>query len=381
MRTVALDLGAKKIAYCEVAGGEVIRRTTVSELETLESLLGPQAPRARVAIEACREAWFVHAKLTEWDNEVLLVDTTRSRQMGIGQHRRKTDRIDAEVLARSVERGRVPLAHLLSPHRQELRRQLGVRRALVETRAQYITTIRGLVREQGKKLPSWDTRDFLARMRKTELDAKIQSVVDPLLAPLQVVDVQLADLDRAVESLSQTEPVVSLLTTAPGVGPIVAMSFVSVIDDAKRFHRAHQVEAYLGLVASENTTGGKRRLGSITKHGNSYLRSLLVQAGWNIMRLSDHADPLRQWGHALAKRRGKRIAVVALARRLAGVLWAMWRDGTVYDTDFASRTSACGLKAAARQIEDQAATLERAAKPKRCRSTRSGHAREVTRSP
>ena len=127
---------------------EVITRTTASSLFALEQLLEPTAPPARVAIEACREAWFVHAKLTEWGNEVLLVDTTRSRKMGIGQHR-KNDRIDAEVLAKAVETGGIPRAHLLSPHRQELRRQLGVRRALVETRAQYVTTMRGLAREHG----------------------------------------------------------------------------------------------------------------------------------------------------------------------------------------------------------------------------------------
>src|SRR5690606_9704221 len=94
MRSVALDLGAKKIAYCEVSDGEVVDRAMVSSLSSLESLLGPRAQPARVAIEACREAWFVHATLTAWGNEVLLVDTTRSRKLGIGQHRRKNDRID-----------------------------------------------------------------------------------------------------------------------------------------------------------------------------------------------------------------------------------------------------------------------------------------------
>jgi hypothetical protein len=91
MRSVALDLGAKKIAYCEVSGGKVIARAMVSSLSSLQPMLGPEAKPARVAIEACREAWFVHAKLTEWGNEVLLVDTTRSRKMGIGQHSRKND--------------------------------------------------------------------------------------------------------------------------------------------------------------------------------------------------------------------------------------------------------------------------------------------------
>ena len=93
--------------------------------------------------------------------EVILVDTTRSRQMGIGQHGRKTDRIDAETLARALEAGRIPVAHVLSAERRELRRVLAVRRCLVEARAQMVTTIRGLVREQGGSLPSCHVDRFV----------------------------------------------------------------------------------------------------------------------------------------------------------------------------------------------------------------------------
>ena len=128
MRIVALDLGVRKTSYCELSQGQVVQRTTVCEFESLKPLLGPDQPTAKVAIEACREAWFVHDLLVEWGNEVVLVDTTRSRQMGIGQHGRKTDRIDAETLARALEAGRIPRAHVLSPSRRELRRVLGVRR-------------------------------------------------------------------------------------------------------------------------------------------------------------------------------------------------------------------------------------------------------------
>ena len=97
MRNVALDLGVKKTTYCEVAEARVVRKATVTEVSSLVSLLGPNQPSARVVIEACREAWFVHDLLGEWGNEVLVVDTTRTRQLGIGQHHRQTDRIDAEV--------------------------------------------------------------------------------------------------------------------------------------------------------------------------------------------------------------------------------------------------------------------------------------------
>ena len=105
MRKVALDLGTRKTAYCEVRDGKVVQRRTEDAVRDFEPLLGPEQPEAAVAIEACREAWHVHDLLTIWGNQVVLVDTTRSHRLGIGQHGRKTDRIDAEVLALALERG------------------------------------------------------------------------------------------------------------------------------------------------------------------------------------------------------------------------------------------------------------------------------------
>jgi transposase len=365
MRMVALDLGKKAIAYCEVKDNAVVRRTTVGSLETLEPLLGPEQPAARVAIEACREAWFVHRKLTEWGNEVLLVDTTRCKEIGIGNHRRKNDRIDAEVLARAVERGGIPLAHLLSPHRQELRRQLSVRRALIETRTQYVTTIRGIGREYGLPLPSCDAEDFAARLRRKPLPTELAAIVNPLVTLLETLEVQLFTVEQRLSALSAQEPIIAQLTSTPGVGRIVAASFVSVIDDAHRFRNAHQVESYVGLVPSEDSSGGKRRIGAISKKGNSYLRALLVQSAWIILRSPNRVDPLHQWAQATAQRRGKRIAVVAVARKLAGLLWAMWRDGTVYDVDLTATSGARGLRAAAQATEQRATALEDTARKER----------------
>lgn len=206
-------------------------------------------------------------------------------------------------------------------------------------------------------------------IRKAQLSAEVRSVIDPLVATLQPLEVQLAAVEQRLDQLCAVEPVVAQLTTTSGVGTIVAASFVSVIDAAQRFRSAHQVQSYLGLVPSEDTTGGKRRLGAISKHGNSYLRALLVQAAWTILRQSARTDPLQRWALAIAERRGKRIAVVALARRLAGVLWAMWRDGTVYDPELAAKSGARGLRKAAQNIEFRAAALERAAIKVRRRST------------
>jgi transposase len=361
MRSVGLDLGAKKISFCEVDGGRVVTRRTVSSLAELEDVLGPKTPPARVAIEACREAWHVHDVLTGWGHGVQMVDTTRVGKLGIGQHGRKTDRIDAEVLARAVESGHVPRAHVLSPARRELRMQLSVRRALVETRAQYVTTVRGLLRARGKRLPSCDVDVFVMRFREAGFEADVHELCTPLLDVLVALEPRLTLVESKIQQLSEREPVTNLLMTVPGVGVIVAAMFVAVIDEAKRFSKAHHVESYLGLVPSEDSTGGKRRIGAISKAGNPYLRSLLVQAAWCILRTRDASDPLKAWGDAVEQRRGKRIAVVALARRLAGVLWAMWRDGTVYDPAAIGKASALGTSAQAQAIKHRAKALAQAA--------------------
>jgi hypothetical protein len=148
--------------------------------------------------------------------------------------------------------------------------------------------------------------------------------------------------------------------SVPGVGLMVATVFVSVVDNAGRFKRAHELESYLGLVPAEDSTGGKQKLGSISKAGNSYARALLVEAGWSLLR-SRSTDPLAMWGQQIANRRGRRIAVVALARRLAGVLWALWRDKTTYDPEKLGKATAQGLQRQADDIERSAQDFKRAA--------------------
>jgi transposase len=360
MRTVALDLGSK-ISFCEVKDGQVVQRATVQGVSGLLELLGPNTSPARVAFEACREAWAVHDQLEAWGHEPLMLDTTRIRQLGVGQHKRKNDRIDAETMARALEVGRVPLAHVLSPKRRELRLQLSVRRSLVATRAEYITQIRGLARAHGKRLPDCRTDKFVEHFRKTPLDDATRMLAEPLTKVLEALNPQIALVEAKLEQLCAQEPVIKRLSTVGGVKLIVAAAFVSVIDEAKRFRRAHDVEAYVGLVPSEHTSI-HRRLGAITKQGNSYLRALLVQAAHSVFRLRGD-DPLKRWGEAVAQRRGKRIAVVAVARRLVGILWAMWRDGSVYNPTKLGFASAAGLSTHARELTAEAQEQRAAVAP------------------
>ena len=360
MRNVALDLG-KRISYCEVRSKTVVARKTVNSVEELDQLLGVDKPLARVAIEACREAWAVARWLKARRHTVLLVDTTRVRALGIGHHNRKTDRIDAEVLARAVERELIPEAHLLSETQQEVRLQLGTRRALLDVRTKYVVTIRHMLRARGVRLKKWNADVFVEQIEQMKLAEEDKLLVSPLITVLKTLAPELEKAEARLAELAGRERITQKLQTAPGVGPIISAAFVSVIDQPKRFKKAHQVESYLGLVPSEFTSG-KRQVGAITKRGNAYLRSLLVQAGWNILRSREaQREPLVAWAHALAARRGKKIAVLAVARKLAGILWAMWCDDSTYDPVRAGLASAEGLHALSERQRGTAEAITRAA--------------------
>ena len=171
---------------------------------------------------------------------------------------------------------------------------------------------------------------FVAGLRKSQLPQKFAELIEPMASVLEKTDVELARVEIGIQRIVDDEPQVRLLMTIPNVSVIVAAVFVSVIDDARGFRNAHQVGAYLGLVPSEKSSGDRRRLGAITKQGNSYARAVLMQASWGEMRSARQDDPLQQWAGDVARRRGKFIAAVALARRLAGIMWAMWRDDRTY---------------------------------------------------
>ena len=200
MRNVALDFGGK-VTFCEVANGTVIARATVSEFWHLGKLLGPDSPPARVAVEACREAWFLHDQLKAWGHEPLIVDTTRCKKLGIGHHKRKNDRIDAEVLARAVEENRIPLAHVLSAPRRALREQQSVRRTLVEARAQQIVCVRGFIRAATlKKVKGCaDPARFVRLVRALELKDSCRELVAPLLDTIADLNVRIGKVDLALE--------------------------------------------------------------------------------------------------------------------------------------------------------------------------------------
>jgi transposase len=168
------------------------------------------------------------------------------------------------------------------------------------------------------------------RLAQLALPPALATTVAPLARVIETVTTEITALDQDLRARAAADPIVQRLRTVPGVGVIVALTFRTQLDTIDRFIDAGQVSAALGLVPREDSSAERRHRGHITKAGPRELRSLLVQAAWACWR-SKQSVTLRAWADQLAARRGRRIAVVALARRLSRILYALWRDGSTFD--------------------------------------------------
>jgi len=223
------------------------------------------------------------------------------------------------------------LAHRKSARQHEVQCRLNVRQELTQARTRAISLARAITRAAGLRIRSGRTETFLDRLAALELPAAMKTTLSPLRSIIEVLDDELVNADEWFETMAGADPVVTRLTTLPGIGPITATAFVAALDSVSRFERAGQVTSYLGLVPHEHSSGEKQHRGRIMRSAQPYLQSLLVQTAWRISRSSNPATTaFRAWAEAIARRRGKKVAMVALARRLARTLFAMWRDEADY---------------------------------------------------
>ena len=187
-------------------------------------------------------------------------------------------------------------------------------------------------------MPSGSTTTFARRVAGASVSAATRAAIAPLLELLTALAPLLVRADEWTRTAAGRDGVAQRLMTAPGVGPVVALAFQATIDDVGRFATPGAVASYVGLVPREASSGERQRKGSITKAGPTYMRMLLVQSAWTLWRSPRGSAALHAWVRRLGERRGRGIAVVALARRLARILWAMWRDGRDFDATRVGRT-------------------------------------------
>jgi len=339
MEMIGLDLHKRETQLCICTeDGTIVEQRIATSRERFTAVLGAR-PRARILLEASTESEWVARHLESLGHEVIVGDPNFAPMYATRTRRTKTDRRDARALLGANQVGAYRPAYRVSDARRHVRAELAVRETLVRTRARYITLAKTLVRRDGLRVPTSSPAVAVRHIHALPVLADALSLspflgeeLAPLTAILAPLSAEIAAADRRLEAHAATDPDVARLMTMPAIGPVTATALVATIDDIQRFRSAHQFEAYLGLVPSEQSSGERQHRGRITKTGNARMRWLLIEAGWRVLHAKTPATAaLRTWALGIAARRGKRVAVVALARRIAGILFAMWRDGVSYD--------------------------------------------------
>ena len=284
----------------------------------------------RILVETGTESEWVAQALESAGHEVVVADPNYAPMYGERQRKVKTDRRDVAALAEANRRGWYRATHRVAAAQRATRQLLRTRRQLVQMRSGAVALIRSLLKQDGYRLPSCGAERVPAKLAQLPLPAWLVAAVTPLARTVEATTTEIGGLDHQLRERAATDPIVQRLQTVPGVGLIVALTFRTQLDTIDRFTHAGQVSALIGLVPREDSSAERRHRGHITKAGPRELRSLLVQAAWACWR-SKCSAPLRAWAEQLAARRGRRIAVVALARRLSRILYAIWRDGSTFE--------------------------------------------------
>jgi transposase len=331
MQHVAIDLGGKESQACvRAADGRILHEGKLPTA-SIEAFLRRQPP-SRVVLETCAEAFRVADAAIGCKHEVRVVPATLVRSLGVGARRIKTDRRDAQVLSEVSCRIDLPSVHVPTDLARQRRNMCGMREELVSGRTALINCVRGWTRTELLKVRSGASETIPVRVREAALKhpSGLPEYVERLLKMIESFNEQIAKADEELERMAADDPICKRLMSVPGVGIVTSLRFVAAIDDVSRFANAHAVQGYLGLTPGENSSSERQQRTGITKAGPAAVRRALVQAAWNLRRHRP-LDPVSQWAAQVEHRRGKFVATVAVARKLAGILFAIWRDGSVYE--------------------------------------------------
>jgi transposase len=328
MEHCAIDLGGRKSQVCvRSPNGDLLFEGPYDTHSLPDFLRG--IPPSRVIVETAAESFRIADVAKAAGHEVRVVPATLVRSLGVGARKTKTDQKDARVLSEVSCRIDLPSVHIPSARSREWKTICGMHDALVTARSKLINNLRGWVRGQGLRLRKGQAETFAKRM--TALGPLPDYVAAQVQALTELTE-RIRLSEKRIETLAANDELCARLMTVPGVGPSTAVRFVAAIDDITRFASAHKVESYLGLVPGEFSSSDHQQRLSITKAGPTSVRWVLCQAAWALQircrRVA--ARPLQLWAAEIEKRRGRRVATIALARKLAGILYALWRDGTTY---------------------------------------------------
>jgi transposase len=326
-----LDISVKTTAVCVVDGsGRVLLETVVdsSPDAIADRLRELDQPLERIGLEAGPLSQWIYGGLIDIGLAPICVET-RHMHAALSAQINKTDRNDARGIAQMMRVGLFKAVHVKTPASQHRRLLLTSRKLLQRKIYDIENDLRGSLRNFGLKVGVVGAVKFEDRIRELVADHPlVAAIVGPLLEARAALRTQFAKLHRMLLELVRTDPICCRLMSAPGVGPIVALTFRTCVDNPARFSRSKCVGAHYGLTPRLYQSGEVARTGRISRCGDVMLRSSLYEAALVVLTGRGRWNPLKAWGIAVARRRGMQKAIVAVARKLAIVLHRMWRDNT-----------------------------------------------------
>jgi len=329
--TIGLDIAKSVFQVHGVdAAGEVVMRRQIRRAQLLQFFA--KQPTCLVGIEACASAHHWARELGVLGHQVRLMPASYVKPY---VKRQKNDAADAEAICEAVTRPTMRFVEVKSPEQQSVMVLHRVRLMLMRQRIQLSNAIRGHMAEFGLVAPIG--REGLQSLMKVIVEADDERVpeeartcLELLSSQLQLVNAQILETDRRIRSSAGSTEVGRRLLEIPGVGPLLASALVASIADPKAFKTGRSLAAWIGLVPKQNSSGGKERLGGITKQGDRYLRQLLVVGALAVVRYAERHGTRRPWLVQLLSRRATKVATVALANKTARMAWKIMTSGERY---------------------------------------------------
>jgi transposase len=298
--------------------------------------LAEQAP-ATVVMEACGTAHFWGREAGSRGHRVVLIPPHAVRPYVL---RNKTDGADAKGLLEALRNDDVRPVPVKSVDQQVLAGLHRLRSAWMTTRTARLNTLRGLLRELGLTIPL-GARQVVPRVvgLLSDADSGLPDALRPVLfevtREIRELEARVREVERVLETLSRESELLARLRTVPGVGLLTATALVGFVGDVQRFPSGRHFASYLGLTPRESSSGLRRRLGAISKRGDPYLRMLLIHGARSVLlhakKKTAEPDRLRSWALGRERARGHNKGAVALANKLARIVWAVWRRDRAYD--------------------------------------------------
>jgi transposase len=324
---IAVDL-AKAVFEIAVSNhpGQVARRERLPRSQVLSFFA--QQPPATVVMEACGSAHFFGQRIQELGHKVVLLPPYQVRPY---VRRNKTDRADAKGLLEASRNEEIRPVPVKSQTQQVLTTLHRLRSSWVTERTARLNTLRGLLRELGVFIPVGSTKVVPAVWALVEdADSVVPDALRPLFAEacheIRNIEARIKQVERQLEALTEQLPVIEHLLTIPGIGLLTASALFAFIGDIHRFPSGRHLASWLGLTPREHSSGLKRQLGHISKRGDSYLRTLLIHGARStlVRARTRQPDRLREWAHKLGQTHPHNKATVAVANKVARIVWAVW---------------------------------------------------------